>query len=380
MPGELVGEPMRVHFAYWGRRGGGARMALELAQAAIRHPGLAATISVSSCNEMLPAFAALGDAVLPLETFDSNVGALTKAWRLPALRRQLIERLRADRTQAFVTLMPHVWSPLIAPAIRRAGISYVTIVHDGAAHPGDATGLVHGWLLRDAAQADLVVTLSESVRRHLTSAGRVAGKPVVTLFTPDMAPNAGGHLAPPCPFPEPGQPFRIAFVGRIMPYKGLPLLVEAMRLLRQDGVPVALGVFGSGELGGMARELMRLDARVENRWLPEDGLAKILEEQHAVVLSHIEASQSGVAALATGHGIPLIATPIGGLVEQVQDGYNGILAEAVTAEALAAAIRKLASDRALYVRLCDSIRQSRGERSPGRFLDALLSILPVRKS
>jgi glycosyltransferase involved in cell wall biosynthesis len=380
MPGEPVSEPLRVHFAYWGRRGGGARMALELARAAIQHPGLSATISVSSSNEMLPAFTALGDAVLSLDTFDSNAGALTKAWRLPALQRQLIARLRADRTQAFVTLMPHVWSPLIAPAIRRAGVSYATIVHDGAAHPGDATGLVHGWLLRDAARADLVITLSGAVKHHLTSAGRVAGKPVVTLFTPDMGPGLATSLPRACPFPEPGQPFRIAFVGRIMPYKGLPLLVEAVRLLRQDGVPVALGVFGSGELGDMARELMRLDAHVENHWLAEDGLAKILEKQHAVVLSHTEASQSGVAALATGHGVPLIATPIGGLVEQVQDGHNGILAEAVTAEALAAAIRKLARDRALYVRLCDSIRQSRGERSAGRFLDALLAILPVRKS
>ncbi len=163
-----------------------------------------------------------------------------------------------------------------------------------------------------------------------------------------------------------------------MPYKGLPLLVEAVRHVRHEGVPVALGVFGSGDLGDMALALADLDARIENRWLSETDLAQLLSGQHAVVLSHTEASQSGVAGLAGGHGVPLIATPIGGLVEQIQDGRNGILAHAVTARALAAAIQRLARDRMLYEGICGTIRQSREERSIGRFLDHLLVVLSRR--
>lgn len=369
--------PTRVHFAYWGRRGGGARMSLDLAREAVRHPGLEAAVSVSRNNELLAAFAPLGGAVEVLDTFDSNLGALTKAWRLPAVKRQLLERLRRDRTQAFVTLMPHVWSPLLAPAVRRAGIPYATIVHDGVAHPGDNTGLVHCWLLRDARQADLVIALSEAVARHLHDSGAVRGKSLVTLFTPDMVPQASEAVRVPLLFPGAGEPFRVAFVGRIMPYKGLPLLVEAVRLARARGVAVEVGVFGAGEIGAAREGLEQLGAEVENRWLSEDDLAAALARHHAVVLSHVEASQSGVAALAGGYGVPLVATPVGGLVEQIRDGHNGVLAKAATAEALADAIVRLATDATLYRRLCESIHATRGERSFARFLDALLQVLPV---
>ena len=53
--------------------------------------------------------------------------------------------------------MSHVWTPLLANSIRRAGAQYVVIVHDAADHPGDATAMVNFWLLRDALKADGVV-------------------------------------------------------------------------------------------------------------------------------------------------------------------------------------------------------------------------------
>ena len=380
-------KPARVLFVYWGRRGGGARMALDLARAAVRHPGLAASISISRDNELFEAFRPLGNALFPVETFTSNAGALTRAWRLPALRRQVVERLGLDRTQAVVTLMPHVWSPLVASAVRDAGVPYATIVHDGAAHPGDATGLVHGWLMRDCAQAGLVVTLSEAVARHLRATKAVAGKRIVTLFSPDMGPHRGplsepasdpSARPPALPFPMPGEPFRLAFIGRIMPYKGLPLLLDAVRLLREQGAAITLGVFGEGALEGVRAELSSLAVEVDNRWLAEDELASVLARHHAVVLSHTEASQSGVAALAGGHGLPVVVTPVGGLGEQVQDGRTGIVAAAATPRALAGAIRRLADDRDLYNSTCLIIRETRNQRSFDRFLDELLAVLPLR--
>ena len=66
--------------------------------------------------------------------------------------------------------MPHVWTPLLSRR-RLPGVRYVVIVHDADAHPGDRTGLVNRWLLRDAARADLVVTLSAHVARQLAERG-----------------------------------------------------------------------------------------------------------------------------------------------------------------------------------------------------------------
>lgn len=66
------------------------------------------------------------------------------------LQRSLSERFVTDNTRAIVTLMSHVWSPLIVPVIRRAGVRQVVIVDDTDPHPGDHYPLINKWLLREA--------------------------------------------------------------------------------------------------------------------------------------------------------------------------------------------------------------------------------------
>ena len=68
---------------------------------------------------------------------------------------------------------------------------YVVVVHDAAAHPGDVTGIVNRWLLRDAARADLVVTLSAHVARQLAERGFPAER-IRILFHPILGASATG--------------------------------------------------------------------------------------------------------------------------------------------------------------------------------------------
>ena len=49
-----------------------------------------------------------------------------------------------------------------------------------------------------------------------------------------------------------------------------------------------------------------------------------LSQYDCMVLSNIEASQSGVVALAHGFGMPVVATPVGGLTEQIKDRHSGL--------------------------------------------------------
>jgi glycosyltransferase involved in cell wall biosynthesis len=53
-------------------------------------------------------------------------------------------------------------------------------------------------------------------------------------------------------------------------------------------------------------------------------------------------------------GRPVIATPVGGLPEQIRDGETGLLTEAVSRQAIAASIKRLAGDRALLRRLAEN--------------------------
>ena len=91
-------------------------------------------------------------------------------------------------------------------------------------------------------------------------------------------------------------------------------------------------------------ELDRLRAlpgvTVENRWVPEGEVGKLLAWSDALVLSHREASQSGVAATALAARRRVVATRVGGLAEQLC-GQPLARMCAPTAASLAAAVVEL---------------------------------------
>ncbi|MFC5327184.1 glycosyltransferase family 4 protein [Bradyrhizobium oligotrophicum] len=349
---------------YWGRRGL-SRFVQEAATVATSCPSIEATISVSRQNESFAAFSEFEDRLVAVDTFSNDLGAIGQAWRIPMLRSRITREIVNRKIEAVIEFMPHVWSSVVFSVLKPHGVLYSSIIHDAEIHPGDYRSALIGLLLdRTIAQADAVLTLSDAVAKRLLTARRVPEHKLFTLFHPDLDYGARRRTIS---LTE-GKPIRLAFLGRIMPYKGLTLLLDSVEALRREGFQVELGVFGEGALGDNRRRLAALGAEVINRWLTEQEIAAILSRYHAVVLSHIEASQSGVAATSLGAGIPVIATPVGGLIEQIQDGVNGILAARVDAAALSDAIKRIVLDPNLFDAICRRIEATRADRSMARFL------------
>jgi glycosyltransferase involved in cell wall biosynthesis len=364
MKERLNADTARVMFFYLGRRGAMSRFALEAMRVARTLTDVEATLFVSRQNESFAAMAGFGEHCVGVDTFQRSSGALLAAWRIPLLRKTLTTEIRDRRVSAVIELMPHVWSPVLVSAIRSGGARYVTTVHDASAHPGDTTALVNSILNMAVVRADRVITLSETVTAQLRAGGRVSSDRIVTLFQPNLS-----YGPPPVRQPrEPDAPLRLLFFGRIMPYKGLKLFVDAVEGLRRGGIPVEAGVFGEGALGAEGARLKALGAKIVNRWLSDEEIASILDRHDVMVVSHVEASQSGVIATAFGAGVPVIATPVGALPEQVEHGVTGLVADAVSGEALAAAITQLALDHALYSDLCEGLWARRDLRSMQRFV------------
>jgi glycosyltransferase involved in cell wall biosynthesis len=165
-------------------------------------------------------------------------------------------------------------------------------------------------------------------------------------------------------FPEPGKPVRLVFFGRIKAYKGLDLLLDAVSRLQTER-PVSLTIAGQGSLVPYAGALAALKSvRVINDWIAEGDVAGILDAADLLVAPYIEASQSGVIPSAYGLGLPVVATPVGGLAEQIHPGETGLLAAAPTAAALADAIRQMMGDTALYARCsAGALAEARGALS-----------------
>jgi glycosyltransferase involved in cell wall biosynthesis len=355
---------VRIMFMYWGRRGM-SRFLRDLADATIagRHGEM--TVSLSRQNEEVGSFGHLGSRLFLVDTFAADHGAITQAWRVPLLRRDLVARLRKDRTDAVIDLMPHVWSPFVVSAIQRAGARYVCVVHDAESHPGDHSAVAAPFLRRAAYQADRVLALSHAVGKRLLASGRIRPDRLSTLFHPDLH-FAAHHIQRQSP--AIGAPLRLLFLGRIMPYKGLPLFLDTVDRLRAEGVAVSPGVFGEGPIESHARRMMEMGVSLLNRRLSDEEVGDALLHYDALIASHIEASQSGVVAAALGAGLPCIVTPVGGLIEQIADGETGIIADATTASALSAAVRRLFFTPNLYSTICCTIALRRDQRSMSRFL------------
>lgn len=137
---------------------------------------------------------------------------------------------------------------------------------------------------------------------------------------------------------------RVVSVGRLVPWKGMPGLVDAMATARAATPEATLAIAGDGPdrttLEAYAHARLGQSALMLGALTPSDTLALIADADVFVLNSTYEGlSHVLIEALALGR--PVIATAAGGNVELVEDGRNGLLVPPGDADALAAALGHL---------------------------------------
>lgn len=194
-------------------------------------------------------------------------------------------------------------------------------------------------------RADAVLAVSEASAAALREAGADGEIGVV--------PNAAPQVAP-FERPEPqGGPVRVAYLGGFAnPAKGGDVLVEALARALAGGAPIEVALAGPGEPPPRARAL--IDSRPEVRWLGWlDAAAKdeLLRDSPVFVMSSRSEGLPMALLEAMAYGMAVVATAAGGIPEVVDDGVDGILVEAGSAEELAEALVDVAADGDLRRRL-----------------------------
>lgn len=148
---------------------------------------------------------------------------------------------------------------------------------------------------------------------------------------------------------------RILCVAAHKPYKGLPVLIEACRILKEEGVAFHCDVVGDGPMhaeletmrnaAGLAKEFHLAGPRSET------VVAEMMRDASLFVLPSIIAADGQMEgipvalmeAMATGRAV--VSTSISGIPELVEHGVSGLLVPPGDARALAAAMRELLEDR-----------------------------------
>jgi glycosyltransferase involved in cell wall biosynthesis len=225
---------------------------------------------------------------------------------------------------------------MMAVALRWLKIPFIVVVHDADAHPGDGF-LMQMWLQRRLCRrANGVAALTAHVGDRLIrqKLAGTPGRPLIRLRHPPMR-----YEFTPRSEAEAGT-FRLLSFGRLLPYKGLDLLVDSLKLVGpRHGLSVR--VVGSGPEGPELAALRALSGvTVENRWVPDTEVGALFSWADAVVLPYREASQSGVAAVALAANRTVIATNVGGLTEQLRDEPLAILCDP-DAHSVANALRRV---------------------------------------
>jgi glycosyltransferase involved in cell wall biosynthesis len=251
------------------------------------------------------------------------------------------------------------WVPFWAPSLiavawllrRWTQAKIVVICHNVVPHEGDT------WLRRRIAQAvlrhaDLLVVHSEQDQQIVQ--GIVPNTAVQRTAHPTYGAfeQLGDQSQHNTLREELGLQHKrvLLFFGLVRPYKGLPVLLDALPRVLQEVLNVHLLVAGEiwGSSAPYTEQIARLGlaehVTLVNRYVPNEEVGAYFAAADVVVLPYVSATQSGVVQMAFGFGVPVITTQVGGLAEAVAHERTGLLVPPQDAVALAATIMRFFQD------------------------------------
>ena len=143
----------------------------------------------------------------------------------------------------------------------------------------------------------------------------------------------------------------VLFFGRIAPYKGLELLVNASRIVKMKmGHEFILLIAGEGDISLLKNHMSDDDyayIHILNKRVPNQEIPNLFKGAKFLILPYVDASQSGVIPLAYTFSKPVIVSNVGSLSEYVEHGKTGLIFEPSNTEQLSKYIVDLAKNSEL---------------------------------
>lgn len=234
---------------------------------------------------------------------------------------------------------------------RLTGLSYSFTAHGFDLH------VDRHMLCEKLAEAAFVVPISEYNRRlMLEECGEQAEDKAIVIHcgvdTDFFCPSESAPSEP---------PFSVVCVGTLHEVKGQRFLLEACRLLREEGIELVCTLVGDGpDREALTKTIAEagLEGKVQlHGRRTRAGIAELLRSAHAVAVPSVptaEGKREGIPVAlmeAMASGVPVVASELSGIPEIVDDGVTGLLVPPGDPRALAHALRRLHDNPGLRTRL-----------------------------
>lgn len=202
---------------------------------------------------------------------------------------------------------------LLSWCLKRWGLRVVYLIHNVLPHE---QRLWDAWLARWALKQGwgFVIQTSKEKERLLTlvpgARVEICPHPVYSAFFVNRMSKSEARELLDLPHDIPV----LLFFGIVRQYKGLKHLIEALGLLRQQGIKPCLVVAGEfwESKAAYLRQINKLglteQIRIQDRYIPDEELEGLFSACDVLIAPYTGGTQSGSAQMALGFGLPLIAT------------------------------------------------------------------------
>ena len=176
---------------------------------------------------------------------------------------------------------------------------------------------------------------------------------------------------------------RILFVGNLVEVKGLPDLLEAVRIASAHSMPpLELVVVGDGPLEVSLKSQARgLGIESAVRFVGRETRPRValwMSASHVLALASLEEGAPNVVLEALASGRPVVATGVGGVPEVHPGGAAGALVPAAEPPALAAALMAVLNRDWSEESLSALVRRFSWSENAQTILGALHASTPVQ--
>lgn len=276
------------------------------------------------------------------------------------------ERVLNLKSLRFDVLVKHIWKikpdvihislehPWIIPSMLFFKLKKITVVgtlHDVRRHPGDWCPFLRGLSMEFLKKtSDILIVHGTKLKNDLIKSGVNENKIKVI-------PHGDYEFFAKFGKTDTYETNSVLFFGRILKYKGLEYLLEAIPRIAKECPDVKVVIAGEGDLSAYAGLLERYQPHLEihNSFVEDRDVADFFQQARVIALPYVEASQSGIVHIAYAFRKPVVATNVGALPEIIDHEKTGLLVPPKDADALAVAIIRLLKD--------DSLRKQMGENA-----------------